>query len=74
MFRGPTMWLYAENDSMYGTSHSRGNYDVFIESGGRGEFILYSLPAGTDGHRLIDDPQAWQESVGEFLQKLDSKR
>jgi dienelactone hydrolase len=73
-FQGPTLWLYGENDSMYKSAHSRGNFQAFLENGGKGEFVLYSLSAGTDGHRLIDHPSVWAHDLEQFLKALPSAR
>lgn len=72
-FSGPTLWLYGENDSMYKSAHSRGNFQAFLASGGKGEFLLYSLSAGLDGHRLIDHPNIWAQDLERFLKALPSQ-
>jgi pimeloyl-ACP methyl ester carboxylesterase len=69
-FNGPTLWLYGENDSMYKSAHSRGNFETFVANGGRGRFLLYSLAAGIDGHRLIDHPDFWAQDLDQFLRAL----
>ena len=71
-FDGPTLWLYGENDSMYKSAHSRGNFQAFLKNGGNGKFLLYSLAAGTDGHRLIDHPDIWAQDLAQFLKTLSS--
>jgi dienelactone hydrolase len=73
-FKGPTLWLYGEDDSMYKSAHSRGNFNAFLENGGKGKFVLYSLSAGTDGHRLIDHPNIWAQDLEQFLRTLRSTR
>lgn len=69
-FRGSTLWLYAENDAFYGLAHSRRNYAAFAAAGGIGDFVVFDLGPGTNGHRLIDRAQVWRQAVETYLKHL----
>lgn len=69
-FPGPTLWLYAENDTFYSVAHSRANFDAFIAAGGQGSFHLYTRAPGLNGHFLINDPPLWGAAVESYLAGL----
>jgi dienelactone hydrolase len=66
--RGPTLWVYTENDQYFGAKFPKEWFDAFIAAGGKGEYLLY--PAhGADGHILFtSSPQTWKPKVSQFLQ------
>ena len=67
--RVPMLWIYAANDTYFGPELSRQMHGAFIAAGGQAEYHL--LPAfGSDGHFLIDSPDAvpiWAPLVSRFL-------
>jgi dienelactone hydrolase len=66
--RGPTLWVYTENDQYMGPKFPKEWFDAFIASGGKGEYVLYP-PHGADGHPLFtSSPKTWQPKVTQFLQ------
>jgi len=69
--RVPMLWIYTENDSYFGPELSKRMHDAFAAAGGNAEYHL--LPAfGSDGHFLIDSPDAvpiWSPLVSQFLEK-----
>jgi len=69
-FRGPTLWLYGENDPFYSLKHSRKNFRAFRDAGGNGEFVSYSLGEGVNGHAVLGHPDLWRERVLAFVAKL----
>jgi dienelactone hydrolase len=69
----PTLWIYTENDQWMGPKFPREWFEAFKESGGQGEFVLFS-PLGTDGHGLFTKaPEIWQPKVREFLNSVGFK-
>jgi dienelactone hydrolase len=71
-FTGPILWLYGEKDPFYGARHSRKNFDAFIDAGGQGEFHLFKVGAGANGHFILAYPALWTQTLGEFIGKLPS--
>jgi dienelactone hydrolase len=69
--RTPTLWIYTENDTFFGPALSKRMHDAYTGAGGNAEYHL--LPSfGSDGHFLIDSPDAvpvWAPLVGPFLDK-----
>jgi dienelactone hydrolase len=67
--RVPMLWIYASNDTYFGPELSRRMHGAFTAAGGKAEYHL--LPAfGSDGHFLIDSPDAvpiWAPLVSRFL-------
>jgi dienelactone hydrolase len=69
--RIPMMWIYTENDSYFGPELSKRMHDAFVAAGGSAEYHLLP-PFGSDGHFMIDSPDAvplWSPLVSQFLQK-----
>ncbi len=69
-FRGPTLWIYAHDDSFYSLAHSQANFDAFAAAGGKGQFLIYSRAPGLNGHFVINDPPLWEADLGNFLARL----
>ena len=63
----PMLWLYGENDPYYKITHSKRNFDAFIEAGGKGEFKVYDLGSGRNGHNIISQPELWGSAVDAYL-------
>ncbi|TAG25163.1 MAG: dienelactone hydrolase [Burkholderiales bacterium] len=65
--RGPTLWVYTENDQYSGPKLAKEWFDAFVAAGGTGEFVLFP-PLGTDGHSLFtSSPSTWRPRVTQFL-------
>ena len=68
--RIPMLWVYAENDRLFGPERARRFHDAFTEGGGRAEFI--KAPAyRTDGHTLFSPRgiKLWTPYVDMFLKQ-----
>lgn len=67
--RVPTMWLYSENDRLFGPPLSQRMYTAFMQAGGYAKFV--QVPAfKADGHQLFVDPDGrliWEPLVLNFL-------
>lgn len=68
-FDRPTLWLYGRNDSYYSIAHSQSNFAAFLESGGKGAFEEFDLPAG-NGHFVMGFPNLWSPPVAAYLDLL----
>ncbi|MEA2960424.1 MAG: hypothetical protein QOI46_522, partial [Alphaproteobacteria bacterium] len=68
--RIPTLWLYAENDSLFPPELVARMRDAYAASGGRAELRMFP-PVVHDGHRLFADfggRVKWLRAVDGFLQ------
>jgi dienelactone hydrolase len=66
-YPGPTLWLYARNDSFYSLAYSRENHERFLSAGGTGSFHEFTRASGLDGHFLANDAALWGDVMQEFL-------
>jgi dienelactone hydrolase len=67
--RIPTLWLYAENDSLFPADYVRGMHDAYVAGGGVSEFHMFA-PLKVDGHDLYVAPegiQQWLPVADDFL-------
>jgi pimeloyl-ACP methyl ester carboxylesterase len=67
----PTLWLYGAGDSYYGEVSTRQFFRAFMQSGGRGEYVLISDHALADGHLIPGEPGLWEGRLDGFLRELD---
>lgn len=69
--RVPMLWIYAENDTYFGPELTKRMHNAFVAAGGNAEYRMLP-PFGSDGHFLIDAPEAipiWSPLVAQFLEK-----
>lgn len=69
-FQGPSIWLYATNDTFYSLGHSQANFAAFTTAGGSGEFEIYTRAAGLNGHFLHNDSALWAADLAAWLDQL----
>jgi hypothetical protein len=69
-FPGPSLWLYGVNDTFYGLSYSRTNFEAYTAAGGLGAFHEFTRAPGLNGHFLINDLQLWEPTIDEYLGQL----
>lgn len=72
--RLPSLWLYAENDSVFAPDYVRQLHEAYVGQGGRAEFHMFD-PVGTEGHDMfghMDGMLRWIPALDRFLraQKL----
>jgi formylglycine-generating enzyme required for sulfatase activity/dienelactone hydrolase len=48
----PTLWLYSDNDKLFGPSIPRQWHAAYVKAGGKAEFHMLP-PLGDDGHQII---------------------
>ena len=70
-FAPPMLSLYGENDSYYKISHSKANFNAFVQAGGKGEFKVFNAGSGRNGHGIISQPELWRGAVDAYLKLLD---
>ncbi len=67
--RLPTLWLYAENDSVFPVDYARQLHETYVAKGGRTEFHMFE-PIGADGHAMfghLDGMLRWIPALDRFL-------
>ena len=69
-FRGPTLWLYADNDSFYSLTHSQGNFDAFVAAGGSGSFLIFTRAPSLNGHFLVNDSALWMDALDAYIRQV----
>jgi dienelactone hydrolase len=66
----PALWIYAENDTLFGPTLARAMFAAFTAGGGRGTFVLLP-PLARDGHGVFSQsPADWARPVDGFLERL----
>lgn len=68
-YAAPMLWLYGENDPFYRVSHSKSNFDAFIQAGGKGAFKAFAPSGGLNGHGLISMPDLWRSDITSYLEQ-----
>ena len=69
-FPGPSLWLYASNDSFYSLTHSLANFDAFTAAGGLATMKTYTRAAGKNGHFLLNDPNLWSADLADYVDQV----
>jgi dienelactone hydrolase len=67
--RVPTLWLYAENDSLFGPELARSMRDAYALAGGQAELQMFP-PVLPEGHHLFGAPEGrvkWLAALDTFL-------
>jgi dienelactone hydrolase len=67
--RLPTLWLYAENDSLFEPDYVRRLHEAYVAKGGRAQFHMFP-PVGRDGHEMVHDFDGqlrWLPALDRFL-------
>jgi hypothetical protein len=66
----PTLWLYAENDSLFPPALAKSMHEAYVRAGGRAELRVFPPVLG-DGHALYMDFSArvkWLRALDVFMQ------
>ena len=67
--RVPMLWIYIENDTIFGPAQSKRMHEAFTAAAGKAEYCLVP-PFGNEGHFFIGCPEAisiWSPLVTKFL-------
>lgn len=73
-FHGPTLWLYAPNDPLYGEATTRGFHSAFTETGGVGDYLAIAGEQLENGHLLIQESPLWAGATDGFLAAADRRQ
>jgi hypothetical protein len=69
----PQLWLYADNDRLYGEALIREYYQAFTQAGGSARLeLIHGIPG--DGHLLRLYPDRWRPAADQFLATLDMQK
>jgi len=67
--RVASLWLYAENDSLFPPDYVRQLHEAYVAAGGRTTFHMFE-PIGADGHDMFGRPEGmlrWIPALDQFL-------
>lgn len=65
----PSLWLYAENDSLFSPELVRHMHERYIAANGKADLRMLG-PSGKDGHLILSNLEAalqWQPAIDNFL-------
>jgi len=68
----PSLWMYGENDSLFGPDLVARMHDAFEQAGGRAELVEYA-PFKRDSHGMLasrDGRKVWLEDTMKFLDRV----
>jgi dienelactone hydrolase len=69
--RVPSLWLYAENDSFWGSRWPRVWHHAFANGGSATELVVTDAVPQADGHQLLArGARLWTATVDRFLESL----
>jgi dienelactone hydrolase len=67
----PGLWLYAKNDSFWGSEWPRAWHRAFASGASAARFVMTEPVADADGHQLMArGSRLWTTHVDRFLQEL----
>jgi dienelactone hydrolase len=66
----PMLWLYSQNDALWGPDLPQGWHAAFIKSGGTAEFHMLPPIGKNGGHNLVSHIELWRGVVEAYLGKL----
>lgn len=69
--RTDSLWLYGDNDPFYSLADSRALFDLFIASGGQGEYRSFRrADPGASGHLIHQESTLWRDEVARWIDAL----
>jgi hypothetical protein len=68
----PTLWLYSENDSLFGPADGipKQAAEKFAENGGRVQFVNIGTVTQGNGHVLVRYPEYWDAPLSQLLKEV----
>jgi dienelactone hydrolase len=67
----PSLWLYAANDSFWGTQRPRTWFEAFAAGGSDAQFVMTDAVPYKDGHQLLGfGSRLWMPPLDRFLSEL----
>ncbi|MEL7027243.1 MAG: hypothetical protein AAGO57_08460, partial [Pseudomonadota bacterium] len=73
-YEGTVLSIYGEDDTFYSIDHSRANLAQLEEVGATSEFHVVTVPEFNRGHWVLWWPVLWEETVEEYLGRVESRR
>jgi dienelactone hydrolase len=68
----PSLWMYGQNDSLFGPELVARMHDAFEQAGGRAQLVEYA-PFKRDSHGMLasrDGQKVWLDDTMKFLQQI----
>lgn len=69
--RVPSMWIYAQRDSLYSLAFTRLFHKAFVDAGGRAEYVFVEEHALPDGHLVATQAALWDAHAERFLRSIE---
>jgi len=69
-YRGPTLWLYAANDPLYGEAITRQFHADYIGGGGHADYRVLTDPRIENGHLIIQESPLWAFAADGVLARV----
>jgi len=73
-FDGQILSIYGEDDAFYSTEHSLANLAAMEERGAESDVHVVTVPGYNRGHWLMFQPTLWEETVSEYILRIESRR
>ena len=73
-FRGPTLWLHAPSDPLYGEAVTRQFHAAYLAGGGTGDYRPISGQQLENGHLLVQESPLWAAAADSFLASVDASQ
>ncbi len=71
-FKGPTLWVYTEQDDYFEPRLSKKIFEAYKSEGGAGRFVSFSSEFG---HAFFAKAtKTWEPVIDEFLKEINSKK
>jgi dienelactone hydrolase len=69
--RTDSLWLYGSNDPFYSLNDSRAMFDLFVASGGQGQYRSYQrADSAASGHLIHQESALWRDDVARWVDAL----
>ncbi|MEM9350574.1 MAG: CocE/NonD family hydrolase [Pseudomonadota bacterium] len=72
-YDGTVLSIYGEDDTFYSIAHSRANLAQIVEVGTESEFHVVTVPEFNRGHWVLWWPLLWEETVEDYLLRIESQ-
>ncbi|WP_282052825.1 alpha/beta hydrolase family protein [Phaeobacter inhibens] len=72
-YEGTVVSIYGEDDTFYSIEHSRENLGQIEEVGATSEFHVVTVPEFNRGHWVLWWPLLWEETVEDYLLRVESR-
>jgi dienelactone hydrolase len=71
-FKGPTLWVYTEQDDYFEPRLSKKMFEAYKSKGGKGKFVSFSSEFG---HAFFEkSTKTWEPIIDEFLKEINSRK